>query len=470
MKVIMRKLIGRGTSTAVLALAALALWQPAQVRAQWTTGTNINNTNTGNVGVGTSTPGAKLDVGAGVASRGNYTDLLIGAGSNSPQIEFYGATRSAAIQYDEPLGGLVFYTNAPSWTQALFLANGGNVGLGTTSPANMLHVNNASGGGFLRVSGSGLGAVNFQDNGAPQDRKLYQWRSEGGLFRMSLANDGNTALVRQNILVADWGGNVGIGTAAPSTRLVVSAAPLAEVRVDKGGLDVTPTLTALSSPGSYTTGTAIGITAGQIANALLVSDNANFYVVKDTKANFVNNTLGNGTVLMTVTPAGRVGIGADRTSPAAALDVSGDIRASGSINATYQDVAEWVPSTQKLAAGTVVVLDKSETNHVLASTKSYDTKVAGVVSAEPGVILGVGGEGKLKVATTGRVRVKVDATRSPIEVGDLLVTSDAEGVAMKSLEVDLGGVKIHRPGTIIGKALEPLASGTGEILVLLSLQ
>jgi hypothetical protein len=93
-----------------------------------------------------------------------------------------------------------------------------------------------------------------------------------------------------------------------------------------------------------------------------------------------------------------------------------------------------------------------------------------VVSDSPGVILGVGGEGKLKVATTGRVKVRVDATRSPVEVGDLLVTSEAEGLAMKSVEVDLGGVKIHRPGTIIGKALEPLASGTGEILVLLSLQ
>lgn len=38
------------------------------------------------------------------------------------------------------------------------------------------------------------------------------------------------------------------------------------------------------------------------------------------------------------------------------------------------------------------------------------------------------------------------------------------------VKVELGCVKIHCPGTIIGKALEPLASGTGEILVLLSLQ
>jgi len=41
---------------------------------------------------------------------------------------------------------------------------------------------------------------------------------------------------------------------------------------------------------------------------------------------------------------------------------------------------------------------------------------------------------------------------------------------MKSVPVNLGGVELHRPGTLIGKALEPLEKGVGEILVLLSLQ
>jgi hypothetical protein len=43
-------------------------------------------------------------------------------------------------------------------------------------------------------------------------------------------------------------------------------------------------------------------------------------------------------------------------------------------------------------------------------------------------------------------------------------------MAMKSEPLDLAGVKLHRPGTLIGKALEPLAGGEGEIVVLLSLQ
>ena len=74
------------------------------------------------------------------------------------------------------------------------------------------------------------------------------------------------------------------------------------------------------------------------------------------------------------------------------------------------------------------------------------------------------------IATTGRVKVHVDASSGAIEAGDLLVTSGKPGLAMKSQPVDLGGVKIHRPGTLIGKALESLPSGEGDILVLLSLQ
>ena len=169
-----------------------------------------------------------------------------------------------------------------------------------------------------------------------------------------------------------------------------------------------------------------------------------------------------------------VGIG--NTSPTEKLHVtgngkfSGNLTVDGIINAKYQDVAEWVASTEPLEAGTVAVLDTSKSNQVVSSTQAYDTRVAGVISAQPGITLGEGGEGKVLVATTGRVRVKVDASRVPIQIGDLLVTSDLPGVAMKSEPVELAGRKMHMPGTIIGKALEPLAKGRGEILVLLSLQ
>jgi hypothetical protein len=184
---------------------------------------------------------------------------------------------------------------------------------------------------------------------------------------------------------------------------------------------------------------------------------------------------------MTIDPTGSVGVNMtpsssfrlDVTGPTRVtgnLTVSGDISGAHVINATFQDLAEWVRASGELDPATVVVLDRSASNQVTPSSRAYDTTVAGVVSAHPGIVLGEAAAAKAKIATTGRVRVRVDATSAPIAIGDLLVTSDLAGMAMKSQPMELNGRKFHQPGTIIGKALEPLQSGRGEILVLLSLQ
>lgn len=179
---------------------------------------------------------------------------------------------------------------------------------------------------------------------------------------------------------------------------------------------------------------------------------------------------------MIITNVGKVGIGTiPLGSSTNILEVNGNANFVGTVTgtniaATYQDVAEWVPSGVDLAPGTVVVIHPEKTNEVKASERSYDATVAGVISAHPGLTLGVRGEGKEQVATTGRVKVRVDARNGAIKIGDLLVTSDVAGTAMKSQPVKISGRSFHQPGTIIGKALEPMADGVGEILVLLSLQ
>jgi hypothetical protein len=165
---------------------------------------------------------------------------------------------------------------------------------------------------------------------------------------------------------------------------------------------------------------------------------------------------------------GKIGIGT--ATPTVALDVNGAIKATSIVGAVYQDLAEWVPATSDMAPGTVVVLNSEKNNEVMPSTTAYDTAVAGVVSGQPGIILGEGSATKEMIATTGRVKVHVTAANGAIKVGDLLVTSDKPGLAMRSQPIEIGGAKIHRPGTLIGKALESMDKGEGEILVLLSMQ
>jgi hypothetical protein len=83
-----------------------------------------------------------------------------------------------------------------------------------------------------------------------------------------------------------------------------------------------------------------------------------------------------------------------------------------------------------------------------------------VISASPGVLLGAEKDSaKAPVAISGIVKCKVDANQGAIRIGDLLTTSSTQGYAMRSDQAT--------PGTIIGKALESLDSGTGLIEILI---
>jgi hypothetical protein len=96
----------------------------------------------------------------------------------------------------------------------------------------------------------------------------------------------------------------------------------------------------------------------------------------------------------------------------------------------------------------IVSLDVQRRNAVTAAARPYNTHIAGVVSAQPGVILGQGGAGKVMATTTGRVKVKVEAGRRGIRIGDLLVASGRPGVAMRSQPVRVRGTLMHRPGRL----------------------
>jgi len=355
----------------------------------------------------------------------------------------------------------------------------GKLGVGTPDPLTVLHVKaDVNSSSVLRVTNINAGtsayaALQFGINGVDLAGAVFQNSTNNTAYGgPGSVNIGSVASYPVSIVAGNASklivlpnGNVGVGTTAPQTRFDVkgTAGTLgAGARQVMRLFDDTAMAAGVGSgidfSGKYDTGgnyTQFANIKGVKANAISGEIDGKFVVS-------VIDSAGNFNEIATVTPTG--------------LAVTGNISATGSITgatvvgAVYQDVAEWVETGEKLAAGTVVVVARDHTNQVIASARPYDTRVAGVVSEKPGVILGVAGDSKAMVATTGRVRVHVDATASPIEIGDLLVSSTKPGSAMKSIPVDVNGIEMHRPGTLIGKALEALPSGQGDILVLLSLQ
>jgi hypothetical protein len=127
-----------------------------------------------------------------------------------------------------------------------------------------------------------------------------------------------------------------------------------------------------------------------------------------------------------------------------------------------------VREPEAIEPGMVVVI--GDDSMLQISTQSYDKRVAGVVtgagSLRPGIILGrhASSQSRLPVALIGRVHCRVDATTSPLMIGDLLTTSAMPGHAMKAVDP----ARAH--GAVIGKALQCQPEGTATIPILVALQ
>jgi hypothetical protein len=127
---------------------------------------------------------------------------------------------------------------------------------------------------------------------------------------------------------------------------------------------------------------------------------------------------------------------------------------------TGADYAEfYTTNDETMAAGDIVALDPVLKTGVRKSSGTDDQSVIGIVSTQPGKVIGsVDKEGTkaVPVALAGRVPVKVSGENGPIHAGDLLTASSIPGVAMKA----------GYTGYVIGQAITDFeGEGMGTVLV-----
>jgi hypothetical protein len=146
-----------------------------------------------------------------------------------------------------------------------------------------------------------------------------------------------------------------------------------------------------------------------------------------------------------------------------------DARPSRSHEARSGDPAATVPFVgsrlqavdvaEPVEFGDALTLDPFDPGRFRRATEWADPGVVGVVAGDPFV---EEGRARVSLATSGIHLARAEALRTPITAGDLLVASTLAGHLAKADEA--------RPGTIVAKALEALASGSGTIRVLVMLR
>jgi hypothetical protein len=116
-----------------------------------TVSTKVTINSSGNVGIGTTSPAAKLEVEGGDP----LLQLSTSSGTGNPYLSFNQAgSRRSFIQYENSgsalklaseYGGIDFYTGTSGTeTEKMTIQSDGDVGIGTTSPQAKLHVANGS--------------------------------------------------------------------------------------------------------------------------------------------------------------------------------------------------------------------------------------------------------------------------------------------------------------------------------------
>ena len=415
----------------------------------------------GNVGINNSNPQVALDVTGYI--RQNKLSLGGGGGNGWSSLTYNNVHNDAntdwmwpdlthpsvTLEMDDGAGGGRFEVwtspkNAQAYSRRFAIDGGtGFVGIGTDwnkNPDRPL---------TIKAQGTADELISFQ-NGAG-DVKWHINQKFGGNPGLNFAETG----VLDGRLFLKAGGNVGIGTTSPGFAIDV---------VGRG---------RLRQNAAGTAGMWYWQTNGGDRAFAGMSDDTHWGIWGVTKNAWVNKTdVTNGDV----TIVGRLGTGGWPPTPHDSgwggglhtwdVEAEGTVWSRQSVQTGAKDLAENYRSDVALEPGDVICLDGTG-KKILRTEKRNDRMMLGVISRQPGFLLGESHEPdkdpEFPVVLSGRTPCKVVDENGTIRIGDFLTSSSTPGHAMKAEPVMIEGRTFFEPGTILGKALEGHESGTGVI-------
>jgi hypothetical protein len=268
-------------------------------------------TPTGNVGIGTSSPSAKLDVFGNQYLTG---ELRLGANyaasgtgvikSNSGVLSLFTWGDSTNIQ----IGGNDVIFKSEAGSERMRLTSTGNLGIGTSSPISKLHTTGTTtiGPGVF----STYGTIQLLTGGTSPINNRITYSTDGTGWKFAIGKN-QSGTVTDQFVIQD-NGNVGIGTTTPGSILEIKAAD--------PNLTINQTTTTSNSGIKFQSG------GNPIGNITTQGNNGNMNINMGPSAawggfiTFQTDT----SERMRITSAGNLGIGI--SSPLYKTDISGNLR------------------------------------------------------------------------------------------------------------------------------------------------
>ena len=166
----------------------------------------------GNVGIGTTSPAAKLHIQGTASSNGGIR--LHNNGGNP-----------YSIWSDN---NDLFISKGDGTSTAISVKYGGNVGIGTTNPSSKLNIAGLNSGYFVDLTSSGPGgsrAIRFIDGGTPTK---YNWlvgaqHNVDNAFEITASTAVGGTTFNSPLFLVNQSGNVGIGVTGPLSPLSIQA-------------------------------------------------------------------------------------------------------------------------------------------------------------------------------------------------------------------------------------------------------